>query len=372
MTSRWIVLCRIATLVALAASAALYLHYLSPVDAGFCGLHSGCEAVRRSALSYFGSPFLSMPLVGLVAYGTLFIVSLQQPDGRALAILAGVGAVAAIGLIAVQAIVVGQFCWLCATVDAAAIAAGVFALLHARGGRGAQDPLVPWAWYALAGVALAAPPVWSEVKPAARAPDVIRALFVPGKINVVEFADFQCPFCRAFHPVLKKALAAYPESQVHFVRMNVPLEQHEQAEPAARAYICASAQNKADLMADALVRANFEKTPPRDVASGLGLDMTSFDRCLDDPATANRIERETQVLVDAGMMGLPTTYVGDRRFVGTKSFEELKKAMDRAARPSKSLAVPLPIYLALLVCAIAAVTWLGRRARANLEHGAHT
>jgi hypothetical protein len=62
-----LVLCRVAVLVALLASSALYVHYLNPADSGLCGLHSGCEDVRRSALSYFQSRFLSMPLVGVMA-----------------------------------------------------------------------------------------------------------------------------------------------------------------------------------------------------------------------------------------------------------------------------------------------------------------
>src|SRR5271170_7237340 len=71
--------CRVAVLFALAASAALYVQYLNPAQAAFCGLNSGCEAVRKSGFSYFGSPLLSIPLVGLVAYATVFWAWLRAP-----------------------------------------------------------------------------------------------------------------------------------------------------------------------------------------------------------------------------------------------------------------------------------------------------
>src|ERR1043165_5431603 len=81
----WLAFSRAAVLVAILSSVALYIHYLNPADSGFSGfaaLHSGCEDVRRSGISYFGSPYLSMPLVGLVAYGSLFVLSMLRPFGK--------------------------------------------------------------------------------------------------------------------------------------------------------------------------------------------------------------------------------------------------------------------------------------------------
>src|SRR5690606_38948730 len=60
--SGWILLTQISICCALGASAALYVHYLSPLDSGYCGPSSGCEAARRSGLGYFGSRYVSLPL----------------------------------------------------------------------------------------------------------------------------------------------------------------------------------------------------------------------------------------------------------------------------------------------------------------------
>src|SRR3954451_11336090 len=111
--SLWLVLCRAAVLVALAGSAALYVQYLDPADAAFCGLESGCEAVRKSGFSYFGSRLLSMPLAGLVAYGAVFTASLFAPRSKLTLGLIMAGGVAAVLLIGAQAFYVHAFCWLC-------------------------------------------------------------------------------------------------------------------------------------------------------------------------------------------------------------------------------------------------------------------
>ena len=70
--SGWLFLTQLSIGTALAASAALYVHYLSPLDSGYCGPSSGCEAARRSGLGYFfDSRYVSLPLFSLVAFGVL-------------------------------------------------------------------------------------------------------------------------------------------------------------------------------------------------------------------------------------------------------------------------------------------------------------
>src|SRR6185503_6117111 len=95
---------------------------------------------------------------------------------------------------------------------------------------------------------------------------VVRAVYEPGKINVVEFADFECPYCRALHPVLKRVIQDYPADRVHFVRKHVPLEMHELARPAARAAVCTEEQGKGEAMADALVQAELSEAAIRRAA----------------------------------------------------------------------------------------------------------
>src|SRR3954463_13819827 len=76
--SAWLFISQLCICVALAASAALYVHYLSPLDSGYCGPTSGCEAARRSGLGYFGRRHRSLPLFSLIAFGGLLALSVRR------------------------------------------------------------------------------------------------------------------------------------------------------------------------------------------------------------------------------------------------------------------------------------------------------
>jgi predicted DsbA family dithiol-disulfide isomerase/uncharacterized membrane protein len=360
----WLVLCRAAVLVALLASSALYVHYLSPADSGFCGLHSGCEDVRRSGLSYFQSRFLSMPLVGLVAYASVFAVSLVRPSGPELTALAGIGGLLGLALLGAQAFYVRAFCWLCTIVDASAIVAAAAAFLHRRSGEGdGTDPLRRGAWAAFAVVAILVPIGWTVLKPAPPVPTVIVRQYLPGKINVIEFADFECPFCRKLHPVLKRVISEYPADRVHFVRKHVPLEVHDMALPAARAAVCAEAQGKGEAIAERLIDIELSAAEIRRAAVGAGVDAALFDQCLKSNVPDLRIVADRRLLEDAGMEGLPTTYIGGTRILGVVSEAALRDAFDKAARNEGSSGLPAPVYAALAAALVLATAWLGRSRR---------
>lgn len=365
----WLWLCRVAILVALSASAALYVQYLNPVAATFCGLESGCEAVRRFGYSYFfGTPFLSIPLVGLIAYGTLFVVSMRDPDGPWTSRLAAVGAVLGVALLLTQALAVKAFCWLCVIADVSA--ALVFAFARAdrreRAPAAHRDPLRGLGWIALAFAALTLPMAWAKVKPEPPVPLVIQALYVPGKVNVVEFADFECPFCRMYHPILKRVLHDYPAEKVHFVRKHVPLPSHVEARPAAIAAICADAQGKGEAMSDRLMTGELSPEALRESARTVGVDLSIWERCLSSPDAARRVDEDVQLLTSAGMYGLPTTYVQEARLLGAVSEATLREAMDRASRGGRKLDVSAPAYVAASLALLSFIAWLGRRRRGNI------
>jgi protein-disulfide isomerase len=212
-----------------------------------------------------------------------------------------------------------------------------------------------WAWWALGGLAVLAPLAWPTVKPAPPVPSSVLALYRPGKINVVEFADFECPACRRFAGILKAALAGYGD-RVHFVRLNKPLLMHPFARDAARAAVCAEAQHKAEPMAEALF-ATPDLTPAGidRVAAEVGLDGKAFESCMLDPATDARVERESNMLVPPELEGLPTTYIGGKRLLGVQSPEVVTDALERAARGEGSTGisgyvyVPIVALLALLI-----------------------
>jgi protein-disulfide isomerase len=378
--SGWLFLTRLSICCALAASAVLYVHYLSPLDSGFCGPSSGCEAARRSGIGYFGSRYISLPLLAIVAFGALLGLSLRRPGApraeRAsglgslwqeptvtLFAASGLGALGAVGLIAYQALALGEYCWLCLIVDGSAIASALFAFLVAqaarRGSPAASGVLRPWAWLGIAALLVAAPLVWDAVKPVPPIPPTVAAVYEPGKINVVEFADFECPYCRRLHALIKPLLAEYGDA-VHLVRAHRPLMQHAHAAHAARAAICAEAQGKGEEMANALFEITLSPESIPKAAEGLRLDPLTFDACLQSPETTAALERDAALLPDSELRGLPTTYVGNKQFVGVPTEAALRDALEKARKPPPAT-LSGPVFLGLLALALGVVAFIGRR-----------
>jgi predicted DsbA family dithiol-disulfide isomerase/uncharacterized membrane protein len=373
----WIALLRLFALVALAASAALFVDYTSPA-AAFCGAGSGCAAVRGSGFGYLvvgGAP-IPVPVFGLVGFSALYVASLvERPELRQKLVLAlgGGGALVALLLIALQWFAIESFCTFCVVADVAAIAAGACAVLYARAAHGADDEprskskpgpeadlLKTWAWVALAALAVAAPLLWPRLRPQPELPAGVLALYQPDKINVVEFADYECPFCRMLHGRLKSLVAEYP-GKVNFVRLNMPLQSHPSARDAARAGVCAELQHKGDEMADRLFAAeDLSPEANRRAAQELGLDPAAFDRCVASPETDRMIDAQAKILRDAGFEGLPTTYVGSVRIIGARDEEVFRDALARAERREGEKGIPGPVFLGLLFVMIGAVIGVGR------------
>ena len=362
----WPTLLRLALLLALGVSAALTIDYLSRNPA-FCGGTSGCGAVRRSGWGYLGG-LVPMPALGLVAFAATLSLSLGPASLRRWSALAAlVGAVLGAVLIAVQAFVVQRFCSLCMIVDVSAmVAGGAGAVLAKRGGDVPDGPLKPWAWGTLGALAVAAPLVWPSVRPTAALPAGVRERHVAGKINVVEFVDFQCPFCRMFHPTLKKVVKEYGD-RANFIRLDLPLDSHEYARGAAKAHLCGDEQKAGDRMAEALFETE-DLTPNGLVATArtLGLDVPRFQACITAEATEKRLASIENILKDAGMLqGLPTTFVGSAMLVGAQDDVALRDAFERADSGSDDDGIPGPVYTLLAVMVAAGVVFAGRRAAAT-------
>ncbi len=361
----WLALIRIAALVALAASGALLADY-SGLAPAFCTAGSGCAKVRQMG---FGSVpllpgvYVPVPLLGAVAFALLLGLSLLPNPGTrrrltSLAALAG-GAVA-LALLAIQAFVVGAFCSLCVTVDLAGAVAAIGGFFYLRDTEPPAELVTPFGWAALGVVAFLAPYYWPKMRPAPAVPAEIAKLYQPGKINVVEFADFQCPFCRRLHPTLKKLNHEYG-AKVNFIRLNLPLAGHPEARPAALAAVCADQQGKGDAMSDLLFEAEpLSRASESQAAKTLGLDLERFRLCLTSKEASDRVEREAKILRDAGFDGLPTTFVGNDKIIGAQPEETFRAAYERAERGVGQSGTPWPIYLFVALALMAAIAWFGR------------
>jgi uncharacterized membrane protein/predicted DsbA family dithiol-disulfide isomerase len=298
-------------LLGFGASIASLIDYLA-VQPTFCS-ESGCATVRASAWAHpLGVP---MPVLGLAFFAAMIALSfIDRPRVRML--LAIGGGAWAIALIAIQAFAIGAWCKLCMIVDPLSI---VLALVVIAGARTLQPRLIlgAVALPAIAALPLLfvllghAPPPPIAVAPGT--PDVIAREQRAGAATVVDFVDFECPFCRALAPKLDAAIAA-SKVPVHLVRKMTPLKMHPHAMTAALAWCCADAQGKGDEMAKALFSAPVDKLTPEgceQIAVDLGCDRDRYRKTLADPGTRERVVKDASDAKAAGVRGLPTLYIGD-------------------------------------------------------------
>jgi predicted DsbA family dithiol-disulfide isomerase len=127
-------------------------------------------------------------------------------------------------------------------------------------------------------------------------------------VVIVEWADFQCPYCGAAAPIIDKLPEKYP-GQVRLVFKNYPLASHQNSEIAARASVSAGKQGKFWEMHHALF-ANQQSG----LAKDLGLDEKKFVAELDAEATADAVNRDRKQAEKLGLRGTPMIYVNGRNF----------------------------------------------------------
>jgi protein-disulfide isomerase len=133
-------------------------------------------------------------------------------------------------------------------------------------------------------------------------------------VTVVEFADFECPFCQRLAPELDELLAKRPK--VRFVYKFMPLSMHPHGEQAARAAIAAQAQGKFWEMHHQLFAngTHLEDADLEAYAKGLGLDVPRFKADMQAPATKARLEADRKLADDLGVKGTPTLYIDGREY----------------------------------------------------------
>lgn len=132
-------------------------------------------------------------------------------------------------------------------------------------------------------------------------------------VTVVEWADFECPFCKMMSPVLEDLAKTYP-SQVRVVFKFYPLQAHAHGEVAARAAVCAQRQGKFWEMYHKLFE-NQERLERHDLegyAKDLGLDLAKFRGDFGSKEVTERIEKDKAQAEQLGLDGTPFIFVNGR------------------------------------------------------------
>jgi protein-disulfide isomerase len=143
-------------------------------------------------------------------------------------------------------------------------------------------------------------------------------------VKVVEFADYECPYCRKVEPTLEKLHKQFAD-RVAFAFKDYPLPMHTHAEKAAEAARCATAQGKFWDFHDKLFSADsLEVAQLKAYARGMNLDGAKFDKCLDSGGQAAGIEKDKTQGSKLGLTGTPSFFVNGHFVSGNVSYDVLE------------------------------------------------
>jgi protein-disulfide isomerase len=150
-------------------------------------------------------------------------------------------------------------------------------------------------------------------------------------ITIVEFGDFQCPFCKQWHQeTYQPLLAAYP-GKIRVVFRDFPLTSiHPNAEPSAEAAQCANEQNafwpyhdklfNGDTLSDAVYQ---------QYAQDLGLDMTQFNTCYSSHKFQQAIQTDSSYALSIGVNSTPTFFINGLAVIGAQPLDAFKQVIDK-------------------------------------------
>jgi protein-disulfide isomerase len=154
-------------------------------------------------------------------------------------------------------------------------------------------------------------------------------------VTIVEFSDYECPFCSRAEETVKKVMEEY-KGKVRVVFRDYPLPFHQNAQKAHEAAQCAGEQKKYWEMHEKLFANQKALGVPqlKEYAKGLGLDAGKFDKCLDSGEKAKVVEAAKKAGDEVGVNGTPAFFINGRPLSGAVPFEKFKEIIDLELRGS--------------------------------------
>jgi protein-disulfide isomerase len=149
------------------------------------------------------------------------------------------------------------------------------------------------------------------------------------KVTIVEWSDFQCPFCGRVEPTLKQVMSTYKDD-VRIVWRNEPLSFHPNAMPAAKAAMAAHKQGKFWQMHDLMFAHQTELSEAKyeEWAKEVGLDVARWKKDKDSPEVAALIQKDNSYGQSVGADGTPSFFVNGRFISGAMPFDTFKSVID--------------------------------------------
>lgn len=158
------------------------------------------------------------------------------------------------------------------------------------------------------------------------------ALGAGSLITIVEFADFQCPYCRESQRILKQVLKAYGR-ETRLVFKHLPLDIHSEAFTAARAAFCAGRQNRFWEYQDELfAMSSLEASALQKTARALKLDLPKFDACLTSADSNDAVTKDKREAARWGISSTPTFLINGKMIQGAINFDSFKSLIEQELR----------------------------------------
>jgi len=162
-------------------------------------------------------------------------------------------------------------------------------------------------------------------------------------VTIIEFSDYQCPFCRAFWsetlPIIKSNYI--DTGKVRFVYRDYPLSFHERAQTAAEAAECADDQGKYWQMHDKIFSEqekrgsgtiSFSLADIKKWAVEISLKASDFNQCLDSGKYREEVEKDFSDGSAAGVSGTPAFFINGRLVLGAQPFDIFRKTIEEAMK----------------------------------------
>lgn len=155
------------------------------------------------------------------------------------------------------------------------------------------------------------------------------------KVTLIEYSDFQCPFCNRHEPTVEKILKDFPKD-VRLVYRHYPLSFHQNAQKSAEASECAAKIGGGDAfwkMHDKLFAQNDALNGAigadfyQNIAKEIGVDVNKFKSCMDSGETASIVSADMATGNDSGVEGTPATFVNGKLVSGAVPYETFKAAV---------------------------------------------
>jgi len=177
---------------------------------------------------------------------------------------------------------------------------------------------------------------------AGKIPEIVTSDHIRGnadsEITVIEYSDFECPFCARFHPTMKQVMDEYGD-QVKWVYRHFPLDQiHPKARPAAIASECVARLGGEDAFwkfADAVFEDQTKLSDLSALARSVDVSGSSYENCINDEIVGSIVEEQYQGGIGAGITGTPGNFIlnskGEAWLIpGALPFEQIKATIDEA------------------------------------------